>query len=157
MKYIIPKGWHFSLPWIPRPSYNEISYKWEVVFDENCKYNIGKDQLDWNKLVGITTHLNPRKHSIRIAWRYGGKNIIELAAYHEEDYKFTYLRLGQVKLGEKAVVELFFSMNFVRVTINGKPMTYFFKKRKWVWRLNPYFGGNVAAPHTMSLKLTKIK
>jgi len=156
MKYIIPKGWHFSLPWIPRLYYNQLSYKWEVEFDKSCKYNIGIEQLDWNKLVGVTNHLNPRKDSIRIAWRYYN-GVIQLASYREENNKFTYLRLGEVKFGEKAIVELFFSNNFVRATVNGKCTTYLFKKKKWMWRLNPYFGGNMSAPHTMSLKLTKIK
>ena len=156
MRYIIPKGWHFSLPWIPRLYRNKISYKWEVEFDKSCEYNIGVYQLDWNKLVGVTNHLNPRKHSIRIAWRYYN-GVIQLASYKEEDYKFTYLRLGEVELGKKAVVELFFSMNFVRVTVNDKPTTYYFEKKKWTWRLNPYFGGTRKAPHTMKLKLTKIE
>ena len=41
----------------------------EVVFTESCRYNVGKDQSDINKLFGFSIGMH-HKNSVRVGWRY---------------------------------------------------------------------------------------
>ena len=154
MIYTIPKGWHYSIPAFPIPSIKN-SYKWEVTFDDSCKYDInGPDQLDWNKLVGVSNYLNPRKESIRFVWRYIVKmDLFEIATYIEENKNFKTSFFCYVKSNELLSLSMKFVDGSVAVSAKGCTKILNFPKNKLTFRCNPYFGGNQPAPHTMNLKL----
>lgn len=61
-----------------------------VKFDDSCRYDIGDDQKDWNKLYGCSWGFNPlfkqftmHENSSRWGWRYNKEtDRIELAPYY---------------------------------------------------------------------------
>lgn len=154
MTYRIFKGFHFSFPIFPIFYCKRIRYKWFGRLDNTCKYDIGEDQLDWNKLVGITNHLNPRKDSVRFVWRYDKKkDVFEIGVYKEIEKKFKGYSLCTVKANEIIEMRFTFSRNFVKASVNNYSLTLPFLINNFVWRLNPYFGGNKTSPHNMKIKL----
>ena len=154
MTYIIFKDWHFSLPLLPRFYIKKNKFKWFAQLNNSCKYDIGEDQLDWNKLVGITNHLNPRKDSVRFVWRYDKKkDVFEIGLYKEVDEVFKSYSLCTVKANEIIEMRFTFSRNFVKASVNNNSLTLPFLIDNFAWRLNPYFGGNRTSPHNMKIKL----
>lgn len=155
MIYTIFKGWHFSFPWIPRIYWNKDDYNWNVIFTNSCKYDHGtNDQLDWNKLVGISNHLNPRKDSLRIVWRYNKEtDLFEIALYTEKNKEFTAVEIASIKANEKLTINLKCYVTYALVEVKDKLFMASFQKEPLTLRLNPYFGGNLPAPHKMKLKL----
>ena len=156
MKYFILKGWHFSILWFPRIYIDKQDYNWTVQFDESCKYDHGTpDQLDWNKLVGISNHLNPRKNSFRFVWRYNVfLDMFQIGTYLEKDGVFTARAFYNVKSDVPVNLKLKCYYTYAVVEINDiTQQTVDFQKEYVTLRLNPYFGGNKTAPHKMSLRL----
>jgi len=160
MRYYIPKGWHFSIPKLPIIC-TKNEYTWNVKFNNTCKYDIGQDQYDWNKLIGISNTLNPRKESIRFVWRY---NIhfdnFEIAVYREKNNKWDVQKLTYVL--KEAYLTMKFNSDTVELygydgrNLNHAVIVLEFKKNKVSLRTNPYFGGNIPAPHCMNLNLMQI-
>ena len=155
MKYYCPKNFHFFLPFIPIVYIGKDEYKWKAVFSNSCKYDHGNDdQLDWNKLVGVSNTLNPRKDSIRFVWRYNKKSdLFEIGVYLEKDKKFVVTQICEVKCDESIELSLKCYKTYCLVETNKKIQMFDFKKKHISFRLNPYFGGNLPAPHPMNLKL----
>jgi hypothetical protein len=153
MIYYIPKGWHFSLPFIPRVATKE-KYIWEVNFHNSCKYDIGAEQLDWNKLVGVSNQINPRTDSVRFVWRYNKlSDAFDIAIYVEKNKKFKVTEIASVKAQENLKLTMHCYSTYTLIEVNGKLEVVDFQKKPIAFRLNPYFGGNIAAPHCMFLKL----
>lgn len=157
MRYYIPKGWHFSIPVLPRIC-KKNKYTWNVKFNNSCKYKIGQDQSDWNKLVGISNTLNPRKDSIRFVWRYNTDfDLFEIGVYREKDYVWDAKPLTYVL--NEANLTMKFNSDTVELyghdarNLNHAVIVLNFKKNKVSLRTNPYFGGNIPAPHCINLKL----
>lgn len=154
MIYTIYKGWNFSMPLIPRFYIKKNKFKWFARLDNSCKYWIGEDQLDWNKLVGVSNYLNPRKESIRFVWRYDKKkDVFEIGVYKEIDKVFKSYSICTVKSNQIIELRLLFSRNFVKASVNGYSLTLPFLINNFAWRLNPYFGGNRTSPHDIKIKL----
>ena len=160
MRYYIPKGWHFSIPKFPI-LYTKSEFKWNVKFNNTCKYKIGADQMDWNKLVGISNTLNPRIDSIRFVWRYDSYfDMFEIGVYKETNNKWEVKTLTYVL--KEANLKMKFTSDTVELyghdarNLNHAVIILAFKKNKLTLRTNPYFGGNVSAPHCMNLNLTEL-
>lgn len=157
MKYTCFKGMHWFLPVIPRFYWNKKQYNWTVNFNSSCAYDLGDDdQYDWNKLVGVSEHLNPRINSIRFGWRYNLTNdLIEIASYKETNYKFEFNTLASVELNKDVKLTIQLYTKLVALGVNDKvhliPLDI---NNKLLMRANPYFGGNNAAPHKMSLRIS---
>jgi hypothetical protein len=157
MKYICFKGMHWFLPVLPRFYWNKKQYNWTVNFDSSCAYDLGDDdQYDWNKLVGVSEHLNPRIHSIRFGWRYNLQNkMIEIASYKETNYKFEFNIISTVELNKNIKLNIQLYSNLVALDVSGNTyVTPFVLNNKLTIRANPYFGGNKTSPHKMSLKIS---
>jgi hypothetical protein len=160
MRYFIPKGWHFSIPKFPI-FYTKSEFEWNVKFNNTCKYKIGADQMDWNKLVGISNTLDPRIDSIRFVWRYDSYfDMFEIGVYKETNNKWEVKTLTYVL--KEANLKMKFYNSFVELigydgrNLNHAKIVLEFKKNKLTLRTNPYFGGNVPAPHCMNLNLTEL-
>jgi hypothetical protein len=148
----------------------------EVRFKEDCRYNIGEDQLDWNKLFGRTTSdLFHQNNSMRVGWRYRldidqielgaytyrkGERQIEIAIDPRTGAPFD-ISLGLVHLEEPFYVScahekdeyIFYSeigeLQNKKVLPANKQCDLYPSSK-----LSPYFGGNRRAPHTMHIDIS---
>ena len=88
-----------------------------VSFNDTCRYDLKSiDQLDWNKLIGITTSWNRHKQSFRIGWRYNLQSkVIEIAPYiYDRHTRYLY---------DGVSIAIPFN-TFVSISIRIKPTTY---------------------------------
>lgn len=94
------------LPTMPRPiSFSRrdkeiVQITWKVKFTDDSKYVLpSEDQLDWNKLCGLTFSpmFNAKKNSILIGWHYDPvKDEFRITPYlHDHLGKVTYLKPSQ--------------------------------------------------------------
>ena len=153
MQVTIKKGNHYS-GFRFSPHLRKHDLYGYVQFAPSCRYDIGQDQSDWNKLTGFT--LGCASNSVRIGWRWNGEHV-ELGAYIHENGKRVVtpfkvkcdlnvdIRIGIVRLSD---TEFLFH-------VDEKDYLYTFKKKRpyWGWMMHPYFGGNRSAPHDVTLYL----
>ena len=142
---------------------------WEVAFSPSCRYNLpGADQDDWNKGGGVSFDLlTNHTDSVMWAWRYNpGTDKIELGLYCHVDGRREIAidvrgrqALLSVAIGEIVTVELevedsAYAMRFdclsSETVTAAIPFTH---RKKTIRTINPWFGGNNPAPHTMNLYL----
>ena len=139
--YKIKKGKHRSGFYF-RPAFfrKGKTYKYKVIFDDSCIYTLpGMDQLDINKLKGISEELNHHKNSERLGWRaYPEKEEIELFSYRYDDSIRSHVKLGTVKPREE--IEFYFTI----------------KESFLGYHLFPFFGGNQTAPHDMYMFVKRV-
>lgn len=152
-KYLIKKGQHNSGFHLGIHFKKEIVMKREVIFKENCKYDLnGIDQSDVNKLFGVSFGLH-QKNSARFGWRWSlDKNKIEILTY-------TYIN-GVRNFDSLQFVDL---EETITLTLEAKADTYCFKfgtseltikksnTPSYGYFLYPYFGGNQMAPHDINI------
>lgn len=160
MKFYCLKNMHWFLPIIPKIYWNKKIYKWTVLFDESCKYKLpNNDQLDWNKLVGVSTSFNPRKNSIRFGWRYNPTtSTLEVASYCEQNKIFKTQYMGDIKpnipIELTIILQPYCSILKVNDVSHTVPNII---TNTITIKTNPYFGGNQKSPKFMSLKIWKRK
>jgi hypothetical protein len=112
-------------------------------------------QYDWNKLVGISEYLNPRKSSVRLVWRYNLETkLIEIGYYIEKNYKIESEILYSVEPNKEIEVGITFNYTstIVRADKNFRIVDFILNK-ELTFRNNPYFGGNKKSPHKIKLKI----
>ena len=154
MTYFCLKNQHHFLPIIPRPYFFKKNFSWECSFSDNCKYDIGNDQLDWNKLVGISNKLHPRMDSVRFVWRYNiQQDKFDIGLFVEKNFKFTPYNLISVNSNETFQLKFNFFQKFLIARANQTVQNVDFIINNFTYRLNPYFGGNMSSPHFMKLSL----
>lgn len=130
-----------------------------IVFDKSCRYDIGAEQDDWNKLFGKCGLSGPHRNSFRFAWRYNKKlDLIDIAAYWYINGKRSFYKLGELDFNrsyEFRIVEQFMgSRNGVYWYINGQDHFVLPAKLPYIgWKLGPYFGGNRPAPKQMKIEI----
>ena len=159
MKYTCLKNFHRFLPFFPALYINKRDFLWKVSFDETCRYGLkDNDQYDWNKLVGLSEYLNPRKSSVRLAWRYNLESkLIEIGYFIEKDYQIESEMLCNVEPGKEVEVEIKCNYKTTTVRAGNNFVTTGYTLNNYIFfKAHPYFGGNKKAPHKMSLTLTKI-
>ena len=172
--YEIHKGQHSIFGARFRPVLNTGFQSAFCRFDESCRYDIGYYQRNWNKLIGKTTHgFNPHGNSMRIAWRVVDElDKIELGLYtyrngiRQVGEGFAPIAFCRVDFGEQFHVHLIHADEVYSATVtrnNGKVYSIQLQARKAFRipfpcvRLNPYFGGNIEAPHDMIISINHIK
>lgn len=151
-KTIIKEGTHAPFR-IPKLILNPYVLEHKVTFTESCRYDIGEDQTDINKLFGIGYFPFHHINSVRIGWAYNiSTDTIKIYAYwyKNKERKWLFLRdlnIGQpntfkISIREKEHV-IFFNQSFgVSIDVPGQPIGYL---------LRPYFGGNKKAPHDITI------
>jgi hypothetical protein len=135
------------------------------IFTESCRYDIGEDQKDWNKLFGMSFGFTPlvkqfqmHENSARFGWRYDiQSDMIEVAPYLYTNGKREYaetLNLGTFfcEIGKEYNMFITAYATYVLYTVDSK---------HWVLEQNIpahrgftapiYFGGNKPAPHTIEI------
>jgi hypothetical protein len=158
MKYIIPKGWHYSIH--PPRLYLGIKrkFKIKVKFTDSCRYTINSvDQKDVNKLFGVGLTLNHHIYSIRIGWNYDIKNDrIVLFHYTYENTIRKYSPFDFIKINEEYEIELELIDNYFIVSTSGCYCTvkYDYPEEVLGFYLYPNFGGNIVSPHKMIVEMS---
>ena len=153
-----PRGLHFGITTANR-------LKFEAKFDSSCVYDHGTvDNYDVNKLFGFSTDWYHHWNSARIGWRCIDNKSIEIMAYVYDRKK----RL------EPQVIGTILPEETVRCSITKRPSDFHFTMEqnggvksvvipthtynwKFKYLLFPYFGGNMAAPHDMTLELNRVR
>jgi len=184
-KYTVQKGDHafkvIGLPILPSIRAKVETIQWAVKFEESCAYSLpGVDQRDWNKGAGLSFDLlTNHTDAAMFGWRYNPlSGRIELTAYCHVNEKREVLprtkyaeKWGmdrevclEVEIGMTAIIALHINQETKRYDfgfkVNGSNVVWpvsvpFTHKKKWTRIINPWFGGNNAAPHKMSLYMER--
>ena len=158
---VIKKNTHAPLRF-PKLLIGEVLISAIVEFTDSCRYDVGEDQLDVNKLFGIGYFPTHHTNSVRFGWRYD-KNVdkIEILAYYylNGDRHFDTLTWADIGVSYRCVI--FIEPNNHTLCMGKKDTGSLFEveysvpvKRKSVgYLLRPYFGGNKKAPHNIEIKI----
>lgn len=162
-KFTVKKGKHNFKPdkwcvwWKPK------GINFNATFHENANYDLeDADQLDWNKLVGLTWSLDPLKETAMVGWRYNKKDdTIELNAYYHVDRSRDFTEpLVAIKRGESIYGYVIhdrkkkeYQIGFHNDKVANGHVINSPNRRKVARLINPWFGGNERAPQDISLDL----
>jgi hypothetical protein len=159
---VIKKGTHSPFR-LPKLLFGTKKLAYSVKFTDSCRYEIGSDQTDINKLFGIGYFPYHHRNSVRFGWVYNpSKNAtMEIWAYWYENGKRYYEFLCDVPINSPAYYEIateyvkewgwYFRLKviFDRDVIGNAVVTV--KPQSVGYLLRPYFGGNQTAPHNMEI------
>ena len=158
--YFIQKGNHSSLNFPNIISIRKSELRYHIMFTESCKYDIGEDQSDINKLFGIGYLPWHRRNSVRFGWRYVSEtNKIEILAYWYISGKRYSHSMCSVDFGKWYDYSIRNNSDSHLLTVcdkYGHPIvthTIELKPKFFGYKLFPYFGGNKKAPHTMVINM----
>ena len=153
---IIKKGTHKSWQ-CPELILNRDIIRYIVRFDDSCRYNIGKDQGDINKLFGIGYFPHHHKNSVRIGWNYHPvTDKIRLYAYWYINGVRDWLYMDSVNIGDYVYASIHINRGTHKIDIQGNRFVIV-RKGSLGYLLGPYFGGNQTAPHNINLEITRLK
>jgi hypothetical protein len=153
---IILKGWHYALLDIPWPFISKDTIRRKVTFTESCRYNLGDDdQLDWNKLFGLSLGGFHHDNSVRYGWRYNpSTDLIEVAAYYYIDGVRNSKKIFHFEIGEEYEMVITVTEHKYIFHVPGKGLITSVNKNKtakWGYELGLFFGGNKPAPHKIEV------
>lgn len=164
MRHTIYKHFHRPFPFkiVGLNKIDDYIYKKIFRFTDSCKYNLGnEDQLDWNKLYGVSFGIfGIHKNSVRFAWRYNlVTHKIEIGAYWYLDGFRNYHKLCDVEINDIINFKLTFLHDSVVFTVLddlttiGKYVLYLNENvlRKQKFECGIYFGGNRRAPQEIEI------
>lgn len=142
--------------------------EFECKFDKNCLYKIDtSDKYDINKLYGFSTSYFHHIQSARVGWRCLDGESIEILTYCYDNS----VRIPEVILGIVKPEETFNCKIIVPKSTDNTHFTFIFehgnkskvvmvKKEQKSWgfkyKLFPYFGGNLCAPHKMNIYIKEL-
>lgn len=161
MWYQIDKGDHFSLPRTPKFFLREIT-GW-FYLDQLAEYDLKSvDQGDWNKLTGISFNpLKPDSNAIMVGWRYSTeKKCFQVAPYFNVNSARIQPKDPEqvINVGHGKIVD--FRLDYSGMNFRYQYENYKFfkpsdlKTNYWSsFRIQPWFGGNMAAPNNIKLFL----
>jgi hypothetical protein len=130
--------------------------KFVVRFDSSAIYQTrsAENQYDINKLYGFSdNNTDHHQYSARFGWRWSG-NALRLFAYVYNEGAVSSTELSKIAIGEEVNCSIKVAANSYLFTVNGAtaqlPRMAATEKGKG-YQLYPYFGGNEAAPHDISI------
>ena len=133
----------------------------QFVMSRTAAYTLeGNDQDDWNKLIGISFHLlTSHKNSVMIGWRYcPDLDDFEFCAYwHKNGERGFTNTLLSVKPNEPFFGNIIMKGSRATVSLRAKDNSGTFsidfdKPNKCRRLITPWFGGNNAAPGTITFQ-----
>jgi len=140
-----------------------------VCFSKNCTYKLTENFDQINKLYGFSEGFH-HWNSARIGWRCVNGVDIELLAYCYLNGKRTSKQLLICKADEWVFcsIQNKNSKYVFRVIVNenqvitasvdkDKKFSIYSLFKLFIYRLYPYFGGKISAPHDMDIQLIKLK
>lgn len=156
--YTIKEGKHYSRFPFPKFHKGVYAYNASFIFNSTCNYNVLHNG-DLNKLCGITYGLIHR-NSIRIAWKPSHiKGYIELYSYvyHKGVRNTKYICDVHVDRLYKLTISITGLYCIINITVELTKYNHIieqsFDYNKWGVFCFPYFGGNLAAPHEMTIDM----
>ena len=166
MIYKIKKGSHYKQGFKVSLTFKD-QIRFQCLFDESCVYDLkSNDNYDINKLYGFGTSFHHHMQSARVGWRCLDNKNIQLVSYTYDGKSWkNRLKeqvLGTVRPGQAFTCTITIGDNLYRYDFHSedeKNSVYDPIYRKcWPIRhiLFPYFGGNMPAPHDMSLEVTRV-
>jgi len=153
---IIKLGTHSPLR-MPRLADCNRPTQYSITFTPSCKYEIGSDQSDVNKLFGIGYLPHHHSNSVRFGWRYMKDDCINVLAYWYRGGKREFLSIADVPIGKEYVYVLTPSSSCHTLEIVGltEKVSVPVPKGRFGYLLLPYFGGNKTAPHDIEIFINK--
>ena len=154
---IIKQGTHAPLR-LPKLLVTPSVLCYRVAFTESCRYDIGKDQGDINKLFGIGYFPHHHETSVRIGWNYdivSGK--INLFAYWYQEGMVNWQYLRSVDLGEIHYFKIEMRGHDHKLDVAGRIFYVDVAGRCVGYLLRPYFGGTRTSPHDMIIDMKRIQ
>lgn len=163
--YTIKRGDHYCTPF-PWPHFI-CGHRWRksiiVKFNSSARYSIGADQNDVNKLFGLSYGFH-HTDSDRIGWRYAiDRDCIELVIYsYSCGKRLATKHLCYINLGVCCRLEIdafdYGGRREVTYRCDGKTVR---EEHNCSWHffnytLGLYFGGNVAAPHDITVEISDV-
>ncbi len=146
--FFIKKGNHSShgVFWMPKKTMH-----FYIKFPESCIYDLGNEnQLDINKLFGMSTTLDVHNTSFRFGWRYNDGKI--------EIFKYTYVKkvrdyvlMGAVDINEWNSFKIDLTKDDVTFYLNEIKYNQKQKTKMPLLAMYPYFGGDERAPHDIEI------
>ena len=132
------------------------------VFDDSARYVFSGadtiDQIDVNKLYGFsdckTSHM---QNSARLGWRWNN-NGIEILAFTHKNGQFSsqYITTVFANHSYNASIEISSDKKKYIYRVEGNTVEMdrgCEDKKAWGYHLKPYFGGNQAAPHEVTISV----
>lgn len=139
----------------------------QVRFDESCAYVLDTNFDQINKLYGLGEGSH-HKNSARFGWRCvhaGESPQIEILAYTYFKGQGQHKPLMTCGVGEWIKLDLYLEKEkyvFIGENEDGEKAKLsmprksgFFFGRLFIYKLFPYFGGSIAAPHRMSIEVVE--
>lgn len=170
---IIKKGHHYSNEW-PLSLWfckqNKQIAK-QVTFTSSCRYFIGEDQTDKNKLFGWSYGFH-HKNSVRVGWFFNYQTSkIEVCLYVYTAGVLSKSKTIECEINTPYNITLSSDINgyninytlnvqkvqFLNEASNMESVSYnaVAKLPKWGYKLTAYFGGNRTAPHDINIEYAK--
>lgn len=153
---IIHKNTHAPLR-LPRLLIKPKLLAYRVGFTESCRYDIGRDQGDINKLFGVGYFPSHHENSVRVGWNYdlvSGR--INLFAYWYVGGKRDWQYLRSVDIGIMYYFKMYIDDDIHRLDIAGRNYRVDVHSTPICYLLRPYFGGNRTAPHDIVIDIKKV-
>jgi hypothetical protein len=140
------------------PSFTAPAIYFTVVFDSSAIYQTSNpnNQYDYNKLYGFSDNNSlHQQFSARFGWRWCNGEL-ELSAYTYNNGVRSDRVLGAVTIGEENKCAIIVSGDHYDFVLNGVTTSVPRESKTTQavgYKLLPYFGGDEAAPHTVSIKI----
>ena len=129
-----------------------------VQFTPSCRYDIGSDQSDINKLFGVGYLPHHHTYSARFGWRYDtASDMIEILAYWYDKGERLWESMKFVAIGSKNIMVLRRHENMHEFYIGKERLQIDLNSCEWGFLLQPYFGGNRVAPHDITINISHVK
>ena len=136
-----------------------------VIFDNSCMYDVGSNQQDWNKLIGLgfvgakdqKIGVPPHRiDGVRIGWRWNPQTQrIELGSYAYVRGVLSSKKLAEVKIDEPIDVDIKVDYNRkVYIVMDQEEISYVHDKTI-AFKTGVYFGGQEVAPHDMRISIVE--
>jgi len=160
-EFLIRRGDHYASPTLSETMQSE-RLVFEAKFNESAKYDFGdlSIQSDKNKLMGFCdSNSLPHENSARFAWQWFN-NRLEIYAYCYVNGNRQEQFIGVVQLNEYNHFELELKDSKYVFKMNNEPALSMQRASSCntgaYFKLWPYFGGHVAAPHDITIDIKPI-
>lgn len=166
---ILVSPWFFVATVIAYSAFQRVIYKnlkhlkYRAYFFKNCTYKLKENYDQINKLFGVSEMFH-HWNSARIGWRCVDGMNIELLAYCYVNKKRVYKKLITVSPEKNVDCSIYMDKNeyiFNVLSEDGVGAIYHIPRTNikfsniFMYKLYPYFGGDVAAPKFMKIHLEK--
>lgn len=162
--YTIKQGKHAARPYIfDQARYRAGRLKWQFVFGEGTDYVLlGEDQIDQNKLLGISFHFFDRNRDAAMVswWHTPDDGMINLGGYfHDNGERILDTKpaaqIRQCEVGEAELVIDYANKKYIWLLwVDGQTYVIeqeFTHDHLLSWEINSWFGGNNFAPNDMDI------